>query len=92
MPAKRRLADRLETLQVELMVAAIGNHFFAGQQPPVIGAALAELMSIFLLNHQCPSDRAKQKALREEILTDWCAHVRGLVALETDPPASETLQ
>jgi hypothetical protein len=53
---------------------------------------LAELMSTFLLNHQVPNDLQRQKQIREEILTEWCATVRGLVALETDPPASETLQ
>jgi hypothetical protein len=92
MPAQRRLADRAETLQVQLMATAIGNHVFAGQAPPIIGAVLAELMSTFLLNHQVPNDLQRQKQIREEILTEWCATVRGLVALETDPPASETLQ
>jgi hypothetical protein len=92
MPAQRRLADRAETLQVQLMVTAIGNHVFAGQAPPIIGAVLAELMSTFLLNHRIPSDLKRQAALREEMLTDWCATVRDLVAVQTDPPASETLQ
>jgi hypothetical protein len=49
-------------------------------------------MSTFLLNHQVPNDLQRQAQIREEILTEWCATVRGLVALETDPPASETLQ
>jgi hypothetical protein len=74
------------------MASAIGNQVFAGQNPPVIGAVLAELMSTFLLNHQVPNDLQRQAQIREEILTEWCATVRGLVALETDPPASETLQ
>jgi hypothetical protein len=92
MPAQRRLADFQESALVVAMASAIGNQCFAGQKPPVIGAVLAELMSTFLLNHQVPNDLQRQKQIREEILTEWCATVRGLVALETDPPASETLQ
>ena len=92
MPAERRLADALETAMVLNITAAIGNHFFAGQPPAVISAVLAELMSTFLLNHQIPSDPKRQAELREEILTFWCETVRDLVAVQTDPPASETLQ
>jgi hypothetical protein len=92
MPAQRRLANAEETATVIAMATAIGNHVFAGQSPPVIGAVLAELMSTFLLNHQIPSDPKRQAELREEMLTEWCATVRGLVAVQTDPPASETLQ
>jgi hypothetical protein len=92
MPAQRRLADPKESAFVIAMATAIGNQVFAGRPPHIIGAVLAELMSTLLLNHQVPSDRAKQEALREEILTEWCATVRGLVAVQTDPPASETLQ
>jgi len=72
------------------MANTIGTGFFAGQSPPIIGAVLAELMSTFLLNHQVPNDLQRQKQIREEILTEWCATVRGLVAVEDNP--SETLQ
>ena len=92
MPAQRRLAYALETAIVLNITAAIGNHFFAGKPPAVISAVLAELMSTFLLNHKIPNDLVRQEELREEILTIFCATVRDLVAVETDPPASETLQ
>ena len=92
MPAQRRLADAKETALVLAMATAIGNQVFDGQPPPVISAVLAELMSTFLLNHQIPSDPKRQAELREEILTFWCETVRDLVAVQTDPPASETLQ
>ena len=92
MPAQRRLADALETAIVLNITAAIGNHFFAGKSPAVISAVLAELMSTFLLNHQIPSDPKRQAELREEILTFWCETVRALVAVQTAPLASETLQ
>jgi|HubBroStandDraft_6_1064221.scaffolds.fasta_scaffold458879_3 hypothetical protein len=92
MPAKRRLADARESALIVAMATAIGNHVFSGQSPPVIGAVLADLMSTFLLNHCVPNDLIRQAQIREEILTEWCVTVRGLVDLETDPPASETLQ
>jgi hypothetical protein len=91
MPAQRRLADFKESALVVAMASAIGNQCFAGQKPPIIGAVLAELMACFLLNHQVPDDLVRQEAIREEILTEWCATVRGLVAVQ-DPPANETLQ
>jgi hypothetical protein len=74
------------------VAAAIGNNLFVGQRPDLIAAVLAELMSNFLLNHRIPNDLARQTQIREEILTEWCATVRDLVAVETDPPISETLQ
>jgi hypothetical protein len=74
------------------MAAAIGNHVFAGQPPHYIAAVLAELMSTLLLNHRIPDDAKREAELREEILTQWCETVRALVAVQTDPPASETLQ
>jgi hypothetical protein len=74
------------------MASAIGNQVFAGQQPQIIGAVLAELMSRLLLNHQIPDDLKRETELREEILTMWCETVRALVAVQTAPPASETLQ
>jgi hypothetical protein len=90
MPAQRRLADAQESALVIAMATTIGNGFFSGQKPHIIGGVLAELMSTFLFNHQIPSDPVRQEALREEILTEWCATVRGLVAVEDNP--SETLQ
>ena len=92
MPSTRRVADAVEAELVQKMAAAIGNHVFAGQQPQIIAAVLAELMSILMLNHRIPGDPKRQAELREDILTDWCATVRALVAVETDPPASETMQ
>lgn len=92
MPAKRRLADAEESALVFAMSTTIGNHAFAGKPPQIIAAVLAELMSTFLINHKIPADLARQEALREEILADWCATVRDLVAIDTDPPATETLQ
>jgi hypothetical protein len=92
MPAKRRLADADETAAVLRVAATIANNLFVGQRPDLIAAVLAELMSTFLLNHRIPNDLKRQKELREEMLTEWCATVRDLVAIETAPPISETLQ
>lgn len=82
MPSTRRLANPSESVLVISMAHAIGNQVFSGQRPEVIGAVLAELMSVFLLNHRIPDDLGRQEQLREEILKDWCDTVRALVAAE----------
>lgn len=92
MPAERRLANPVETEQILTMSTAIGNVFFAGEKPQIISAVLAELMSTLLLNHRIPSDRKRETELREEILATWLETVRALVAVQTDPPATETMQ
>lgn len=83
MPGTRRINE--ETTRALHMAAIIGNTFFAGQEPGLIGACLAELMSILLLNHKIPDDLAHQERLREEILKQWCDSVRELVAAEEAP-------
>lgn len=64
------------------MAEFIGYHFFAGREPGVIGAVLAQLMATFLGNHKIPDDLAKQERLREEMLTMWCDTVRELIAAD----------
>lgn len=77
---------------VRSLAELIGHNAFAGRPPQIIAAVLADLMSTLLINHKIPDDLAAQKTLRDEILTEWCATVRQIVALEDDPPATETLQ
>lgn len=89
MPSARRIDDFPTTLALA-MANVIGNRFFAGQDPGVIGACLAELMSVLLLNHKIPDDLAKQERLRETILTTWCDSVRQLVAAQD--ATGETIQ
>lgn len=90
MPTERRLANAEETHLVVAMAALVGQ-FFAGREPQIIGAVLAELMSIFLLNHKIPDDQAHQDQLREEILKEWCDTVRQLVAV-AEAPIIERMQ
>lgn len=90
MPGPRRIAENEKDAFAIAMAAVIGNRFFSGQDPEVIGACLADLMSIFLHNHQIPDDLARQERLREQILTTWCDTVRQLVAAQD--ATGETIQ
>lgn len=81
MPGSRRVDDKGGAYAIA-MAGFIGSRFFAGQDPGVIGACLAELMATLLANHKIPDDRAKQERLREQILKHWCDSVRELVAAE----------
>lgn len=89
MPGPRRIDD-MQTGLARHMAAVIGNRLFVGQDPGVIGDCLAELMSVFLLNHKIPDDLAHQERLREEILKTWCDAVRELVAAQE--ATEETIQ
>lgn len=90
MPSTRRVDDKQSAYAIE-MANFIGSRFFAGQDPGVIGACLAELMSVFLINHKIPDDLAHQERLREEILKTWCDSVRELVAA-AEAPTIEMMQ
>jgi hypothetical protein len=69
-----------------LAVAHMCGKVLEGEGPGVQGAALAELMSIFLLGHKIPGDLEAQGELRTEILEEWCKTVRQLVAIHDSEP------
>lgn len=64
-----------------LAVAHMCGMVLEGEGPGVQGAALAELMSIFLRGHHILGDRKGEIELRELILQQWCKTVRQLVEL-----------
>jgi hypothetical protein len=51
----------------------------AGHRPDIQGAALAELLAIWLAGHRVLNDPAEQARLREELLATHIAAVRELV-------------
>ena len=53
---------------------------FTGEEPGVIGSALAELMAMFLCNHKIPTDPGAEADLRAKLLAQWCETVWQLVA------------
>jgi hypothetical protein len=61
-------------------IATMCSVFFAGQEPEVIGSALAALMATFLTNHKIPHDMEGELDLRTKLLTRWCETVWELVA------------
>lgn len=85
--SKAELAEQAARAQ---QIVAMTGFFFTGQEPGVIGSALAELMAIFLFSHQVENDAAKEAHLRTEMLTQWCETVWSLVAVHEG--RSETKQ
>ena len=75
--SKAELAEQAARAQ---QIVAMTGFFFTGQEPGVIGSALAELMAIFLFSHQIPADPAREADLRTKMLTEWCETVWSLVA------------
>ena len=84
--SKAELAEQAARAQ---QIVAMTGFFFTGQEPGVIGSALAEVMAIFLFSHQS-DDAAKEAHLRTELLTQWCETVWSLVAVHEG--RSETKQ
>ena len=74
-------AEAAEQAARAQQIVAMTGFFFTGQEPGVIGLALAELMAIFLFSHQMRNDAAKEADLRTKLLTEWCETVWSLVAV-----------
>lgn len=75
----KREAD--EQAQRASQIVTMTSLFFVGQEPGVIGSALADLMATFLCNHKIPTDPAHEADLRVKLLSQWCETVWQLVAV-----------
>jgi len=84
----KREADEQAVRAQQIVVMT--SLFFTGQEPGVIGSALADLMATFLCNHKIPNDPAHEADLRTKLLTQWCETVWQLVAVNEG--RSETKQ
>lgn len=71
-------------------IAALCSMAFTGEEPGVIGSALADLMATFLTNHKIAHDAVAEAHLRTELLRMWCETVWQLVA--ADEGGTETKQ
>jgi hypothetical protein len=69
---------------------------FAGQDPNVVAAALAELLALLLAGHFVPGDPADTQAMRDGILALHIETVKKLVpvmeAMRTAPKLKERMQ
>ncbi len=70
--------------EIDSIVDAI-RPILAGHPPDLQGAALADLLAIWLAGHIIPGQPAKTKALRKRLLTMHVAIVRELI------PVSEAM-
>ena len=76
-PSKRKAA-KLTARAVEPIVDRIRPEL-AGQAPELVGAVLAELVSLLVAGHIIPGDRGATDRLREELIAGFIRTVRGLV-------------
>jgi hypothetical protein len=69
---------------------------FAGQDPNVVAAALAELLALLLAGHFVPGDPADTQAMRDDILALHIETVKKLVpvmeAMRTRPKLKERMK
>ena len=71
-----------EATEVMRLVERI-KPFFAGQQPEVVGAVLADLLSLYLAGHVADNP-VKTKALRDQTLRIHLKAVKALLPLNED--------
>jgi hypothetical protein len=76
-----------EATERAFALVAMCNIVFSGEEPEVIGAAMAELMATFLRSHKIVSDDPplNEHEMREQILTQWLQTVRDLVLIHDKP-------
>lgn len=72
-------------IAVERLVEAI-RPLLAGKAPPVQGAALADLLAVWLAGHMVPGEPAETQLLRDELLDAHISIVRKLIPVNERPP------
>ena len=75
-----------EQIERALFLAGMCRAVFADEQPEVVGAALAEVMAIFLSNHRMAGDPRSEPEMREAIFEKWIKAVRDLLLFYDQPP------
>ena len=68
-----------------MALAALGGVIFSDELPEVVGAAMAEMMSIFLRSHVIANDPRTEHEMREAVFEQWIATVRNLVLIRDRP-------
>jgi hypothetical protein len=68
-----------------LALAALCAVVLSGEDPNVVGVALAETMATFLRNHKIVGDPRGEHEMREAILEEWIKTVRDLVLIYDKP-------
>jgi hypothetical protein len=64
-----------------LTIAALGSVLLADEQPEIQGAALAEMMAIFLRGHRLVDDPRSEHEMRNVVFEQWIKTVRDLVLI-----------
>jgi hypothetical protein len=74
-------AEAHERAERALALAAMCGVVFSGEDGDVVGAALAETMSIFLRNHRIVGDDRSQREMRDAVFEQWIKTVRDLLLI-----------
>jgi hypothetical protein len=82
----RTREEAQEMTERSLAIAALGHVLFSGEEPEVVGAALAEMMSLFLRNHRIVGDERSEREMRHEIFDQWIKTVRDLLLIHEKAP------
>lgn len=69
-----------------LAIAALGHVLFDGEEAEVVGAALAQMMAIFLRDHRIAGDTRSEREMRNEIFDQWIKTVRDLLLVHEKAP------
>jgi len=69
-----------------LALAAMCHVVFSGEEPEVVGAALAEVMATFLTGHRLAGDPRSEREMREVVFQQWITTVRDLLLIYDKPP------
>jgi hypothetical protein len=78
-----------EMTERSLALAAMCRIVFSGEEPEVVGAALAETMATFLHGHRILGDDRTEREMREAVFEHWIKTVRDLLLIY-DKPAGPT--
>jgi len=82
---------RTSTNEVVALVDAI-RPLLAGKSADVQGAALADLLAIWLAGHHTPGDEGATRELRAELLAMHCSKVRELVPVNARLIGTNTMK
>lgn len=95
MPPPRRPGKTLKPKQVATACDAVvkeARPLLAGKPPEVQSAALAELMTTYLLGHRVLGNPDGQTALRKDLFHAWCHLVANLMDHYEDEEQEPTIQ
>jgi hypothetical protein len=82
----RTREEASEMTERSLACAALCSVVLRDEEPQVQGAALAEMMRMFLMGHRIPNDPRFEREMRDAVFEQWIDTVRKLLLIYDKPP------